>query len=456
MKALTSSDDSKASAEEGPAAATAHLQHLPPICLAMSFYDTYPQQDPPGRLHRPVVLLQSRLAEVYSDTPCLSLPKHVTAQSVHHTPGCWLISEQSSLLTAQATLSHAGMLLTAEWLSSEQADSLAQQLLGLWKEQGPGGPVCFTWTDWLQNDALPFLGVTDTLLLTFDSHAVPAAEVSEASLAAGEHRLKLSQSSQQASEPIAGSKPSADSLPSNGSASQSLPYSIACQTAPGSAHMAKISHADSRQHADTPSADSVSTASGKPALQTGSGGEPGSQSSASHLVARRPGRRKLRGRPQTSSAKGLDPSAAAWQPQDGLEGSSLPKLAPDQQRRHGSQKQGPEASEPAKQVLSAAAAATASPATAHLNGGAKLPENASSMQKGAKNGGGGYVETEPANSQAAGSSAAGASQPVSSRSDLERVVQLYMHLTAYSKSRERELFQEASPVLCSPHFLWAA
>ncbi len=51
-------------------------------------------------------------------------------------------------------------------------------------------------------------------------------------------------------------------------------------------------------------------------------------------------------------------------------------------------------------------------------------------------------EKEKVDSVAADSSRSGTPQTQTSESDMERVVKLYMHLAAYSKSRERELFQE--------------
>ena len=59
---------------------------------------------------------------------------------------------------------HAGAQLSAEWLSKGQQRSLgaaAGQLVA--GQQGLGGPICFSWIDWLQNDALPFLGITERL-----------------------------------------------------------------------------------------------------------------------------------------------------------------------------------------------------------------------------------------------------------------------------------------------------
>ena len=55
--------------------------------------------------------------------------------------------------------------LSALWLSSSQAARLEAQLSELWQEQGPGGPVCYTWADWLQSSALQHLGAADALLL---------------------------------------------------------------------------------------------------------------------------------------------------------------------------------------------------------------------------------------------------------------------------------------------------
>ena len=55
--------------------------------------------------------------------------------------------------------------LSALWLSGSQVAALEQQLLALWQEQGPGGPVCYTWADWLQCSALQHLGAAETLVL---------------------------------------------------------------------------------------------------------------------------------------------------------------------------------------------------------------------------------------------------------------------------------------------------
>ena len=341
---------------------------------------------------------------------------------------------------------HAGMRLTAEWLSKEQADSLAQQLLGLWKEQGPGCPVCFTWTDWLQNDALPFLGVTDTLLLTFDPRAVPATASSPLSLAAGEHRLNSHQGMHQACELDPHSKPSADSLQPNGSASEQSAHNTSCLQASGRTLTPSSSHKDNRHGPDAAGANSASVATGKQAARTGSQGELASESSASRQDARRPGRRRQRGGPQRGPA--LDPKAAAWQPPDGLEALSLPEHSTEQQPSHCLQRRGLAHAQQSKQaVLYPVVARTPSPV---VDGQAEGSENSSTAHNTAQDRENGSVEGEAEESVAAGSSTAGSSPPKTSGSDLERVVQLYMRLTAYSKGRERQLFQEASPVLQVP------
>ena len=56
--------------------------------------------------------------------------------------------------------------LICEWLSPSQIAALQQQLDRLWQEQGPGLPVGYVWIDWLQNDALQFLGLQDGLMLS--------------------------------------------------------------------------------------------------------------------------------------------------------------------------------------------------------------------------------------------------------------------------------------------------
>ncbi len=43
------------------------------------------------------------------------------------------------------------------WLSPEQCDALHAALIDTWQQQGPGGPVLFSWLDWLRGSALEHL-----------------------------------------------------------------------------------------------------------------------------------------------------------------------------------------------------------------------------------------------------------------------------------------------------------
>lgn len=56
--------------------------------------------------------------------------------------------------------------LISEWLTPAQVAVLLQQLDHLWEKQGPGLPIGFEWINWLQNEALEFLGLQDGLLLS--------------------------------------------------------------------------------------------------------------------------------------------------------------------------------------------------------------------------------------------------------------------------------------------------
>ena len=326
-----------------------------------------------------------------------------------------------------------GLQLTAEWLSKERADSLTQQLLELWKEQGPGCPVCFTWTDWLQNDALPFLCITDMLLLTFDPHALLTPESRPVPAAAGEYGLEPCQSSEQTREPAPRSKPAADSLQADGSAGLLLAHSSACLRAPGRALSPSSSHKDSGQHTEAAGA---SMAGRRQAARTGS---PGVQ--ASESTSRRPGRRRQTGSPQHNSARALDPKAAAWQPPDGLEATPLPESRTAQQPSHHLQETWPQRAQQGKQAMPYPAAANMP--SVLVNGQAELSQESSSAHKSAEDRQNEHLENGAAELVGLGSSTAGASSTKTPGSDLDRVVQLYMHLTAYSKSRQRELFREA-------------
>ncbi len=89
------------------------IQHLPPILLQVSLPSTYPSEQPPG---------------------------------VH---------------------------LSAMWLTPSQLQQLQQHLLDMWNGAS-GFPICYTWVDWLQQDALEHLGISDSLDLSqFASAGTP-------------------------------------------------------------------------------------------------------------------------------------------------------------------------------------------------------------------------------------------------------------------------------------------
>lgn len=55
--------------------------------------------------------------------------------------------------------------ISATWLTSHQIQQLQQHLLDMWNAAS-GLPICYTWVDWLQQDALAYLGISDTLDLS--------------------------------------------------------------------------------------------------------------------------------------------------------------------------------------------------------------------------------------------------------------------------------------------------
>lgn len=66
--------------------------------------------------------------------------------------------------------------LSAAWLAPGQAAALVRELTKLWKEQGEGYPVIFSWLDWLKTSALGVLGISDVLQLSAESSATAAAQ----------------------------------------------------------------------------------------------------------------------------------------------------------------------------------------------------------------------------------------------------------------------------------------
>lgn len=55
--------------------------------------------------------------------------------------------------------------LSAPWLTHQQLQQLQQHLLDMWSDS-PSLPICYTWVDWLQQDSLHHLGLSDAIDLS--------------------------------------------------------------------------------------------------------------------------------------------------------------------------------------------------------------------------------------------------------------------------------------------------
>lgn len=63
--------------------------------------------------------------------------------------------------------------MSAPWLTHQQLQQLQRHLSSLWDES-PGLPICYTWVDWLQQDSLNHLGLTETLDLSSFAQKLPS------------------------------------------------------------------------------------------------------------------------------------------------------------------------------------------------------------------------------------------------------------------------------------------
>lgn len=72
-----------------------------------------------------------------------------------------------SLPADYPTLSMPQARISSVWLNSQQAVSLQEKLKELWKSQGAGAPILFTWIDWMKSTALTHLGADKYLVLGF-------------------------------------------------------------------------------------------------------------------------------------------------------------------------------------------------------------------------------------------------------------------------------------------------
>lgn len=72
--------------------------------------------------------------------------------------------------------------LNAPWLTHQQLQQLQQHLLGMW-DDSPGLPICYTWVDWLQQDSLHHLGLSEAIDLSVFVPWSPSQESEQASSA---------------------------------------------------------------------------------------------------------------------------------------------------------------------------------------------------------------------------------------------------------------------------------
>ena len=65
--------------------------------------------------------------------------------------------------------------LSAPWLTHEQVQQLHQHLSQLWDEAPGQMPICYTWIDWLQQDSLDHMGLSDAINLSAFAPELSAA-----------------------------------------------------------------------------------------------------------------------------------------------------------------------------------------------------------------------------------------------------------------------------------------
>lgn len=112
---------------------------------------------------------------------------------------------QLSLPSAYPSEQPPEVHLSAAWLSLQQLQQLSQHLLSMW-DDASGFPICYTWVDWLQQDGLAHLGITDTLDLSQFMSSPAADNISQSQEPAGNP-----QSSNQSQE-AAGQSPSSSQV----------------------------------------------------------------------------------------------------------------------------------------------------------------------------------------------------------------------------------------------------
>ena len=297
-----------------------------------------------------------------------------------------------------------------------------QQLDSVWREQGLGGPICFSWIDWLQNDALPFLGITKRLLLAFTPHDPAPAQSSHERLAAETPRLPLP--AQRMQPDIVASalhKADADMEQDERQAGQQRVGPAKASQASGASlqnnSMNRVSHqAPHRQQMQHQHSRDSGSLTEEQALQRDCQGRQRADNCAIEWSSNMQlGMCERRSRPQSNHGASLNPNAHAWQP-CGMQSCAEPHNASEQGQGPGR--------------LQAA----------------QSPERAAVLEEPASAPG---IQRDHSESVRAGSRAISPEQSLDSSSDMEQIAKLFTSLAAYSKMRDRELFREVRQFYCS-------
>ena len=294
-----------------------------------------------------------------------------------------------------------------------------QQLDTLWREQGLGGPVCFSWIDWLQNDALPFLGITERLLLTFTPHDPASAQSFPEGPAAEAPRLLLPAQPMQpggsaltAANMDQGERQANQRLVGSAKASQASDGSLQNNAMNGMSHQAPHRQQKKHQH----SRDSGSLTEEQALWRDCQGRQRADDCAAGRSSNLQLDMCERRSRSQSSHGASLNPNAHAWQPR-GMQSCRQPE--PQAASEQG---QGPGCLQ-AEQSHERAAVL-------------EEPVSAPGTQR------------DDSESVRAGSRATSPEQLLDSLSDMEQIAKLYTRLATYSKMRDRELFKEVRPFYC--------
>ena len=114
---------------------------------------------------------------------------------------------QLSLPAAYPSQQPPDVNLSASWLTQQHMQQLQQRLSQIWANSA-GFPVCYTWIDWLQQDALAHLGVSDALTLSQCACASTTSSCAQKQKACGSLETSPSQCQSPESESCCAYSPS--------------------------------------------------------------------------------------------------------------------------------------------------------------------------------------------------------------------------------------------------------